>query len=431
MRPHATRSRGRLAQLEERRPYKAKVGGSSPSAPTETATTVALDLEGVLFALGEGQRFRTMVAGLKEELGSDPSMSLAKILASEANWMAGNGDFEGAARRAGDSIRMAETLQGDPPPRALAIRGESRVSLGDLQGVADVRLAVDGYLRTGEAHHASMPLHNLGSAMSKRGPAVGLPYIEEAIVLAERFGVDTTAWAHRAARLEGLAELGRFDEIVESVASILEWAAEHQDAYSRFAALASLAFVEIDRGEPDIDPQQLAELSRRLDFEAALVLAAQLVLDQGDAELARSLLLEGIAHVDPEYAFTAARTCIEAGLPELVEALLSKRVVKGPADEAARLATQAVLAESGGHPQAARDDYTMAAGMFEALEMTPAQAHASQGLGRCLLALGENDYGEAKLKETRALWEQMKATRRIAEIDRLLAGASTSEGGSA
>ena len=29
-----TRERGRLAQLEERRPYKAKVGGSRPSAPT-------------------------------------------------------------------------------------------------------------------------------------------------------------------------------------------------------------------------------------------------------------------------------------------------------------------------------------------------------------------------------------------------------------
>src|SRR3954462_10991931 len=29
------RGSGRLAQLEERRPYKAKVGGSSPSAPTD------------------------------------------------------------------------------------------------------------------------------------------------------------------------------------------------------------------------------------------------------------------------------------------------------------------------------------------------------------------------------------------------------------
>ena len=34
LRSLATRERGRLAQPEERRPYKAKVGGSSPSAPT-------------------------------------------------------------------------------------------------------------------------------------------------------------------------------------------------------------------------------------------------------------------------------------------------------------------------------------------------------------------------------------------------------------
>ena len=32
------RASGRLAQLEERRPYKAKVGGSSPSAPTTKTT---------------------------------------------------------------------------------------------------------------------------------------------------------------------------------------------------------------------------------------------------------------------------------------------------------------------------------------------------------------------------------------------------------
>ena len=34
VRPHGTRTSGRLAQLEERRPYKAKVAGSSPAAPT-------------------------------------------------------------------------------------------------------------------------------------------------------------------------------------------------------------------------------------------------------------------------------------------------------------------------------------------------------------------------------------------------------------
>ena len=41
MRPHGTRTSGRLAQLEERRPYKAKVAGSSPAAPTRIATGIA------------------------------------------------------------------------------------------------------------------------------------------------------------------------------------------------------------------------------------------------------------------------------------------------------------------------------------------------------------------------------------------------------
>jgi hypothetical protein len=35
VRSHGSRESGRLAPLEERRPYKAKVGGSSPSAPTD------------------------------------------------------------------------------------------------------------------------------------------------------------------------------------------------------------------------------------------------------------------------------------------------------------------------------------------------------------------------------------------------------------
>jgi hypothetical protein len=37
------RESGRLAQLEERRPYKAKVGGSSPSAPTNGSKRLILD----------------------------------------------------------------------------------------------------------------------------------------------------------------------------------------------------------------------------------------------------------------------------------------------------------------------------------------------------------------------------------------------------
>ena len=40
--------------------------------------------------------------------------------------------------------------------------------------------------------------------------------------------------------------------------------------------------------------------------------------------------------------------------------------------------------------------------------------------GRCLLALDETEEGIARLKESRAIWERLKATPHIAEIDETL-----------
>ena len=67
--------------------------------------------------------------------------------------------------------------------------------------------------------------------------------------------------------------------------------------------------------------------------------------------------------------------------------------------------------------------------MFMALKIAPERAYALQGLGRCLLALGKTGEGATQLGDARTLWRQMNATRRIAEIDELLA--MTSDGGSA
>jgi hypothetical protein len=55
----------------------------------------------------------------------------------------------------------------------------------------------------------------------------------------------------------------------------------------------------------------------------------------------------------------------------------------------------------------------------------PEHAYAVGGLGRCLLALGETEEGIARLRESRAIWERLRATPRIAEIDALLAAAPT------
>ena len=323
---------------------------------------------------------------------------------------------------------MARVVGIDPPLRALAVHGLSRVVLGDAAGETEVRLAIEGYLQRGEAQRAITPLLNLGGVIARRGPVPALPYVEEAKQLADRFGVEADAWSARGVILEICAEMGRFDDVMTDARPILEWATEHQDADLRFRVLWSLAVVEIERGEPTVDLQDLADLSRRLSQEDALILAAQIELDQGDVDLARSHLIEGVANVDGTFAFKAARVCAKAGLIDLVE-LLAAGVPHYPSEQAASLGALAALEESRNLLVDARAHYAEAASMFKALEIAPERAYALQGLGRCLLALGRTEEGAVRLRDARTLWAQMSAMRRIAEIDELLA--RTSDGGSA
>ena len=395
----------------------------------EAATEVALSLWGILWAMGEGARGVTLFTEIKEQLGPASSPSLSRLLAWEAMNLAVDRDYESGLQRAAEAISMSEVEEIDLPPRALMARGMCRIALGDLGGEGDMRLAADGWLRERDARGAITAIFNLGSTMSAVGPAVALPFYEEAIELGGRFGMDAAVWLGRAGRIQVLATFGRFDEVVEESEPILEWAAAHQDEFSRCMVMASLAIVGIERGKSSVDPEELAELTRRMDDLAPLIVAGQLALVRGDGDLAKNFVLEGAPQAPLGDAFSTARVSVLTGLPQLAEELLSREVARHPVEEASSLGAKAVLAEAKGEHPEARVWYTAAAEAFGVLEMAPDRAHALQGLGRCLLALGETDEGSARLLEARTLWKQMKAELRIAEIDERLARTSRPDGG--
>jgi hypothetical protein len=85
------------------------------------------------------------------------------------------------------------------------------------------------------------------------------------------------------------------------------------------------------------------------------------------------------------------------------------------------VAARAALAEAEGAARAAAEGYADAAALWTALGCVPEHAYALAGLGRCLLLLGETEEGIARLRESRGIWERLKATPRITEIDGLLA----------
>ena len=58
--------------------------------------------------------------------------------------------------------------------------------------------------------------------------------------------------------------------------------------------------------------------------------------------------------------------------------------------------------------------------MSRTIGVVPERAYALAGVGRCLLALGETEAGGTPLHESLEIWERLKATPRIVEIEALL-----------
>ena len=387
-----------------------------------TADTV-IAMQAVLWRLGEGSRADALVAAEgRKQLAAGPSLALAKIIAVEAYSRLNSRDFENALQMAGECIRMAEGLDLAPPPLALAAQGLARVVLGDPHGQADVRLAHTQFIAAGEPYAAARELVNLGNAMNTvNGPAAALKANDEAIEVGKRFGMDGMEWVCRALRMENLADLGRFGDILAGWEPILSWADAHEDAFCRSVVLVSLARVDVDSGSRHVGPLEVKAVAESLGDGGYLVYAALLALDRGEIDLAHSLLPSAIESTEQSNTFVAARACIQAGLPDLVRDMLKRGVTHYPVEEASRAAAKAVLHEANRHFDAACTDYARAARAFEMLDMPLDRAHALQGLGRCFIGAGNLGEGAGNLREARHLFELMPATRRVIEIDQFLA----------
>ncbi len=386
----------------------------------DAAADAAIQLSGTMWMMGEGEQGDALVARVKERLGPTPTPALAKLLAYESMNLSLDHDDVPAIELASKSLAMAANLRVQPPPRALGARGMSRVSMGDLEGERDIRQACDGFLQDLNPGGASTMLFNLADVMSVRGPRVALPYYEEATELPERFGLEGEVWVGRAGRLESLAKMGRFDDVEREASPILDWAVGHNDAFTRFTVMSSLAVLDITRGGGCVDPSELADLARRMDNYDGLVRAAWLGLEAGATDMASGILDEVSTRVLLMSALLLSRVAVRLGRPEVAQSSLDRTTPYYPAQHAALFCAKAILAEADVDYLTASNHYTEAVRILEELGAVPDQAYSLAGLGRCLVGLGEAEPGVAYLTRSRELWKGLKATPRIAEIDSVL-----------
>jgi class 3 adenylate cyclase/tetratricopeptide (TPR) repeat protein len=342
-------------------------------------------------------------------------------------------DYRGAIAAAERALALAAELRLPEPARALGFRGGARASLGDRDGLDDLRRALALSAERGRSRDAGIFHTNLSEALSYYdGPEAALAVAREGVEFSERRGIAEVKLHLSGQLLDYLAAAGRPTEALaesDPLAAKLEAA----EAIGWINVLSVQLRLLAERGEPERvagNAERLAAASRETaeaqQISTGFAAAARMLLARGRHHEAHALLLElertsgvrGDTNVATNLA-ELTRGALAVGDPALARRLVDGVEPLTPIHENALCAARAQLAEAAG-------DHTRAAALFaEAAERwrefgdVPQCAYAFLGQGRCLVALGQAQADEP-LREARELFTSIGYKPALAETEALL-----------
>ena len=374
---------------------------------------------------------------LLEPLG--PSHELVQALGTEAGVRTISGDHREAIEHADRALALAAQLGLPEPARALGLRGAARVFLGDVGGLEDIRQARDAAAAQGLGYDVANLCNLLGyTTWLVEGPRRYLELTREGSRLAKRRGIEDLALFIGANSVGALADLGSLDEatgLAEELAPRLEDAGSVNSMLKIRSAQLWALYVRGDHEAAAGLGQWVAEHARAYadpeDLAASYPPAAAVRLAQGDPPGARALLAElsnaHAARTTPYAASlaTAIRAALAAGAAGLAAGLADALEPRHQLQQHAAVTAHALLAEHHGQHAEAAALFTAAAERWERFEVPWEQAQALLGHGRCLLSLGQLAEARAPLRTARVIFATLRAKPALADVDRLLAQATT------
>jgi hypothetical protein len=211
------------------------------------------------------------------------------------------------------------------------------------------------------------------------------------------------------------------------------WGMEHGDTVTAFNAEEVIALVHAERGEPTPSLDHWYEqMTTGNPATTIAVVVAETALAANRSTEARRVLelaLERTPVGELDLPARLVRACLRLGALDLARRALVVGAFGDPVAAAGTVAARAMVAEAEGDAEAARIGFGNAAERFGRLGIITERAYALVGLGRCLVTLKKTDEGAARLREARAIWERLRATPRIAEIDAVLEAQASSPTG--
>ncbi len=364
-----------------------------------------------------------------------PGPELVEALTGIAHLEFIQGRFEAGVRDAEQALALAEQLGLPRPARTLGIRGTSRSALADRGGLDDLREAIALATKAGQGREGAALHNNLATFLAGyEGPVAALEAYRAGIEFAQTRGLKEMTDSMTAGTIEMLFDSGEHEQALTQAART----ADRYEASGNVFCLAIVRPIQIRiltlRGQAAQAAQWLdwLEITTRGfgDIEGTVVglgtvAVARAALGQHDA--AATLLTEIQAspesrdtHYYPAFLPAMVRTALTIARPELADQLVAGVEPCIPIAEHALVAVGAILAETRGELQAAADGYGQAAQRWQRFGVIPEQARALLGQGRCLTALGRSAEAIHALRQARGIFETLKATPALMEIDTLL-----------
>jgi DNA-binding SARP family transcriptional activator len=418
------------AALEEAAELYRDAGRPLPSARVLTA------LSNVLWRAGDPSKNEPLTEALALLQAEPPGMELVAAFSEIAGHHAYDTAYSQAIAAAERALDLARELSLAEPARALGYRGLARATLGEREGLDDIRRALDLAIQQSQRRAAAVLHDNLATASwLYEGPRTALALCEEGIDFSRRSGIDEWDLYIASARLRFLEWCGRPEEALDDAEPLAQRAEAAGDLPVAITVRAFQLRLSAQRG--DEEPELLSGAEKlvaraRENHEPNLIAPgfaapAQLFLSRGNPRRAHALLTEleqvpGIRD-DPNYVSALpemVRCALATDGRELAQQLVAGVEPRTPLFAHALYAAEAQITEAtAGHGEAL-SLYAEGAERWQAFENVPERAYALLGYGRCLLEL-KRPGAEASLAEARKLFETMGYKAAVAHTKSVLA----------
>jgi class 3 adenylate cyclase/tetratricopeptide (TPR) repeat protein len=335
------------------------------------------------------------------------------------------------AGRTEDSLRWAERALELPGTEsvqlmALHLRGNARCETGDLDGVDDLRRA----LEMAEASGVAIDIVTSSSYLLEwvgleDGPSVGLPMNRATVDLCRRRGIEGQGMWTRAEGLWLRFDAGLWDEVLGEAHELQRWGEAHGDRQIATVAQFYRARVLAHRGDATAAislADSFLPTARQIEdlqiLGPSLMVAAVAHAAGGDLERGRALAEEfdAVTRGGPReyreiYLPELVRLLLGAGEAGLAERIVGDRPVFVRRVRLAVATSAALLLEAGGAMAPAAERFGEAAAGWQAWGGRFERAHALAGIGRTLASLGRDAEAEEAASSATAIFDALGIAR--------------------